>query len=501
MILSKGTFIWLAIFALLLVTAASINLSWVQRFHNADSLLVTLISLDRYTPFYWGENRLGQPGPLILSFVHDYRANLFAHTGLIVSASLGCVVLFNLYFLHAFLSSLQRMSVALLSIVLGVCVLSSLSDGPSQMLAVGAQPHTPSLFLMLLALALLFRTPGRAGWPRFTAAFFCLLIAFWLNISIASITLGLAISIDFNFRYPRWKQRVGSLSIVVASLGANIWFAGQYTGPSTFVFSPMSDWLFGLKRLGWRVWPYFFHQGRLLALLTLLLAMLVALRRSQRGLRDYCIPDVVMFSAAAICYVAVIARVEWVGVNGYSPRYWTILAVLFLLLVTGWVSAELIRLFTNALNSERLTVACAGSLLATCVLLMFGLPSNVKARAYLAENINRYDADERSLGCTHFVGDYWIGWTSVFQRESSGGPPIYAITRRSEVTRYLWDWPAGRLRTYCGLQGDPDRERWIQAFGLPPLYETARSGMLARLEAGTMPPGAPITGSTQTRRN
>jgi len=174
--------------------------------------------------------------------------------------------------------------------------------------------------------------------------------------------------------------------------------------------------------------------------------------------------------------------------------------MLFLLLATGWVSAEFVRLLTNVLHSERLSVVCTSSLLATAVFLIFGLPSNGKARAYLAENINRYDADERSLGCTHFVGDYWIGWTSVFQRESSGGPPIYAITRRSEVTRDLWDWPPGRVRTYCGLQGDPDRELWIQSFGLPPLRETVRSGMLTKLEIVTMPPGAAITGGTQSPR-
>jgi hypothetical protein len=485
MILSKRNFIWLAILVFLLFTATSINFSWVQRYHNSDSLLVTLISLDHYTPFYWGENRFGQPGPLILSFIRDYRANLFGQTELLVSASLGCVVLFNLYFFHASLSKLQRMSAAMLSIVFCLCILSS--EGPSQMLAMGAQPYMPSLFLTLLAAALLFRMPSLPDWVRAAGALFCLLLAFWLNASVAVIALGLTLCLDFNPRDLRWKQRLGGLLIVAASLGANAWFAGRYPGPRLLVFEPMADWVFGLRRLSWRVWPYFFHLGRLLAFLAVLLAVLLSQRTWRRVPRNYCIPDVLVFLVAAICYAAAIARVEWVGINRYATRYWTIPAMLFLLLVTGWTSAAFIRLLSHALRSEGLTLFCTATLLAVAVFSIFGLPSYGKAAAYLAESTNRFDADERALGCTHLVGSYWIGWTSVFQRESSGGPPIYAITNRSEVTRDRWDWAPGRLRTYCGEPGDSDRERWIRAFGLPPLRETVRAGTLCKLEITAAP--------------
>jgi hypothetical protein len=91
---------WLVLPTVLLYAATSINFSGMQRWHDSDSVLVSFISLVRYVPFYWGENRCGQPGPLIASFIHDYRANLFAQTELVVLSSLGCVVLFNLLLLH-----------------------------------------------------------------------------------------------------------------------------------------------------------------------------------------------------------------------------------------------------------------------------------------------------------------------------------------------------------------------------------------------------------------
>lgn len=486
MVLSKQNFIWLAVLGLLIFIATSINLSWVQGFHNADSLLVTLISLDHYTPFYWSENRFGQPGPLVTSLIHDYSTNLFAQTELLVSASLGCVVLFNLYFLHAFISAMKRMAAAVFSMFICLCILAPVFSA-AQMLAVGAQPYMPSLFLTLLALALIFRMPALPVGIRLAGALFCLLVAFWLNVSIASITVGLILVLDLNLRDIRWKQRLGGLLVLAAALGANVWLARQYSGPGMLVFQGRGHWFFGLRQLCTTVWPYFFHTGRLLAFVALLLAVLVAQITRRRISWTYRIPDVVAFLAAAIGYALVTAKTVWVAYMGYDPRYWTIPTMLLLLVATGWVSGALVRL-RKAPGPDSFGLACASCLLVVAVVSMFGLPFYGKAKAYLAENLNRFDADERALGCTHFVGDYCTGWTSVFQRESSGGPPIYAIAHRSDVTRDRWDWAPGRPRTYCGKPGDPEREHVRRAFGLPPFRETVVSGLLCKLEIAPVVP-------------
>jgi hypothetical protein len=471
----------LAVLALYVFAATAINLSWVQRYQNADSLLSALISIDHYTPFYWSENRFGQPAPLITSFIHDYTANLFAQTEILVLASLGSVIVFNLFFLHASLSRVQRLAAALLAITLSLCVLTP-AYSSSQMLAIGAQPYMHSLFLVLIALALLFRVKSVPGWIRLAGSMACLLLAFWLNASVTSITLGLILCLDLRLSDTQWKLRLAGLLILAVAAAVNIWFASQYSGPHMLTFEPVSGWIFAAQKLWGAAWSYFFHTGRLLIFLILLL-LIVVTQIVRNGIqRNYQTRDLLVFLLAAICFAVVIARLEWVKLNLYDPRYWTIPVMLLLLLATAWMSSAFIRLFTNILGSETIALFLAGALLAGAVINMFGFPSYANAKKQLAESITLYDNDERALGCTHFLGNYQIAWTSVFQRESSGGPPLYAISDRSQVTRDRWDWDSRRPRTYCGVPGDPTREMWRQVFKLPPLIETARAGPLCRLE-------------------
>ena len=56
--------------------AVWIDLSPIHRFHNSDSLIPVLMSLDRWTPFYWEQNRFGMLVPLLALPFRDPFANL-----------------------------------------------------------------------------------------------------------------------------------------------------------------------------------------------------------------------------------------------------------------------------------------------------------------------------------------------------------------------------------------------------------------------------------------
>src|SRR5262245_11176698 len=81
----------------LLFCAAAINFSWIQELHDSDSLLLSLISIERYTPFYWGDNRYGMLVPLLASWIQDYHWNILFQTQILVLAPIGTVVLFHTY--------------------------------------------------------------------------------------------------------------------------------------------------------------------------------------------------------------------------------------------------------------------------------------------------------------------------------------------------------------------------------------------------------------------
>jgi hypothetical protein len=401
------------------------------------------------------------------------------------------------------------MATAILAITFSLCILAPTFTA-TQMLAVGAQPYMPSLFLVLLGHALLFRTAFR-GWIRLLAAQFCMFVAFWLNMSIASIAIGMIVCLDHR-RGQQWVNRFRALIILVCALCTEVWLANLYPKPTIvphlWIFEGRRTWFHGLHSLCTTVAPAFFQVNRLWVLIALVLVVAGFQLRRGRIAQNYNLAEPAVFLSAAVTYALLMSKTEWVKIMGYNPRYWTIPVVILLLLVTGWVSAASVRLLCKGWATKDSVALHACGLLVSVILYIFGMPSYGKAKAYLAQNINRYDADERALGCTHIVGNYLIGWTSVFQRESSGGPPIFAITNRSDVTKDRWDWPPDRPRTYCGVPGLWDREGnwwlpWVKVYGLPPMRETVRSGTLCKLDvivsspfAGTLGSASPDTGKT-----
>src|SRR3954470_21665655 len=72
---------WLLVFVCTAVSAAWIDLGYLQTQHNADSLLPILVSLQRWTPFLWGQDRLGMLIPLLAVPIRSPFANLLAQNG------------------------------------------------------------------------------------------------------------------------------------------------------------------------------------------------------------------------------------------------------------------------------------------------------------------------------------------------------------------------------------------------------------------------------------
>ena len=70
------------------VLSFAVALGWTLDLHNADSLIPTLVSLDYWLPFYWGQDRFGMLLPLVAAPVHDSFWNL------VVQNALGVFLLF-----------------------------------------------------------------------------------------------------------------------------------------------------------------------------------------------------------------------------------------------------------------------------------------------------------------------------------------------------------------------------------------------------------------------
>ena len=72
---------WVVVTTLSAALAAWMGLGTLHDFQHADSLLTVLISTQRWTPFFWGQDRFGMLVPLLAMPIHHPLANLLAQGG------------------------------------------------------------------------------------------------------------------------------------------------------------------------------------------------------------------------------------------------------------------------------------------------------------------------------------------------------------------------------------------------------------------------------------
>src|SRR5439155_20821710 len=69
-------------------TAAWMNLASLHESEHADSLLPVLVSTQRWTPFFWGQDRFGMLIPLLAMPIRHPLANLLAQGWMMTAAGL-----------------------------------------------------------------------------------------------------------------------------------------------------------------------------------------------------------------------------------------------------------------------------------------------------------------------------------------------------------------------------------------------------------------------------
>jgi hypothetical protein len=151
--------------------------------------------------------------------------------------------------------------------------------------------------------------------------------------------------------------------------------------------------------------------------------------------------------------------------NEYDWRYWTTPVFLILLLFASIVA--------EAVCERVPTVLCAAALVIGA-LAAFGVPSVARATAAINEVGSRQYDKIVNLRCTHFIGNYWYAWASVFyNRAHAIEPKLWAVTMRSDITRDEWDQMPPARRRYCGMCGDPSINYYELVFKLGPLKHIA----------------------------
>jgi hypothetical protein len=486
------------------LTAAAVLLD-LGRFHareQGDSIIPVLVSLQRWTPFYWDQERFGMLLPLLALPIRDPLWNLLLQRGLTVLAGLAAVVLLARHVLAG-----RDWPLA------GALAAGTILLAPPAWLFeyLGDQPYGLSLALGLAGLALAEPRPGQPaagdGVPfparrhpwRVAGGLLLVLLAHWVNAATGVLlgVLALARAAE-DLLEGEGAAAVGARLRVDAGLLATGLVAGQVgiqlhpflTGnplrlPTGFL--PLASWpgawrAIGASALeeqrGWLAWL------GVTALAGLALLSLPSLRASRRA----ALTRAGALLAAALGYAAFAGALRWVADNQSHWRYLVPSAVLLHLAALSLLAEPLSR----AARLARPALAAALLGLPLLALLAGGPPSPALVRADLDAVAGRWTEDVLEARCDLVAGDYWTVWPAVWhvalvQRERGLDRPIYGLAHRANPTvTFWWKRPRADLRI-CrthGVASEQEAARWLPAYGLWPVEVLERRATVDVLAVG-----------------
>jgi hypothetical protein len=473
----------------LALAALLIDLGRFHRLENGDSIVPVLVALQRWTPFYWDQERYGMLVPLLSLPVQDPLGNLLVQRGLLVLAGLASVVLLARHVL-----SRRDWPVAG---ALSAAALLGAAPEAWRFEFLGSQPYGLSGTLALAGLA--FAEPGpadpgrgpgnrRPGW-RVAVGSLLVLAAHWVNAAVGAALVPLALAraaVDAREGEPPAQVR-GRLGVDLALLGGGL-AAGQVllrlhpllTGSPLRLATgllPVGRWPSAWTSLlgsAWReagAWPWVLLAAAVAGVALLALPSLRPLLRTE-------VERALLLLAAALAYALFAGTLRWVAENAFHWRYLAPSAVLVHVAAVSLLAEPLSRLARTA----RPALAAAVALVPVAALAVSGPPSPAGVRSDLDAVAGRHTEDVLAAGCDLVAGDYWTVWPAVWHatlvaRERGDGRRIWGISHRSNPTvAQWWSLPREALRI-CRPRGEEAvAERWLRAYHLWPVREVERRG-------------------------
>ena len=428
---------------------------------NADALLLSLISTQKLTFYYWGQDRLASLLPLLAFPIQDARLNFYAQTLTQAALFFSLIGLFVGYHRRETDGSLSTGSAELAGPLLltSAAFLVTTKDFIGYQFVL-EQQYVISLVLYLLGLDCIMRG---SRIRMLMGAMLVLIAAFVIPASLIAAPLAFVMAGP----HGRWARGASAMAIsfvalAIASIAPRI-FLDSTPGADAY-----SDFDIGrmANNLG-AAWGLIIAsvnstQAYVIAATAVVVLAVTWRRRSKQALVA-CVA-VAVFAAA---WTAIFTANLWVSLNGFSARYYFPVYGAWLFLVAGASHAlwgqfgafvSRIRLRGRQISSEATRrIAVAGIAITSaglCVVGMSRLLTDEGVPVLAAAKPSAIVAQD--LDVDFVVGSYWVVWPITFSSLTLG-EDLPALTYRGQVFRsdvlstLANDAPddAGRVRLLC----------------------------------------------------
>lgn len=390
---------------------------------DADGALTALISTQKLTWYFWGQDRLLNLLPALAAPFHDPEFNLrvqvFLRVVLAFLSPLGVLCIFS-----------QSWRSALLVTLLTQCLLAfALSPYGAFNFWVQHNPCGTSLVLFAVATWI---CQGQGAW-RWLAGFAVLAVAYAVNLAMVLWSIPfLLVATVFGVRNRLWLYRLAGLNFF-AVLAA--WAHSQMFGEAVtkFTVHPSYDAvLAGYHSLLAQV------DGRLLGVALAVGVVAAVVRRSREALMA------LVIALGMIVAVGAISCLDWLQNNAYNIRYFltflTVFATCCAYLLVSVLPRRVLSLPAQVMASLLLGLA----IFATALQGLSATPGAVIDARWRApsELAARTAIDAHAA---FIIGDFWDVWPAVMDarselyRAGQGQPPMYGLGFRSHVLRERFD--------------------------------------------------------------
>ena len=434
---------------------------------NADALLLPLISTQKLTFYYWGQDRLASLLPLLTFPIQDVRLNFYVQ--ILIQAAL------FFFLIGLFVGYHQREAANSADLPSGPAPVSGEVAGPILLTSAAylattkdfigyqfvlEQQYVISLVLYLLGLDCIMRGSRTR---MLVGAALVLVAAFVIPATLLLAPLAFVMAGP----HGRWARGASAIAIsfvalTIASVAPRIFLdsAPGADAYSDFDVRRMADNL----DVAWSLVIDSVSNTRayIIAIAAVGVLVLTWRRRSQQALVA-CVAVVILAAAWTILFTANL----WVSLNGFSARYYFPVYGAWLFLVAGashtlWgqfgAFVSRIRLRGRQISSEATRrIAVAGIAITSaglCVVGMSRLLTDEGVPVLAAAKPSAIVAQD--LDVDFVVGSYWVVWPITFSSLTLG-EDLPALTYRGQVFRsdvlstLANDAPddAGRVRLLC----------------------------------------------------
>jgi hypothetical protein len=476
------------------LAAIWIDLGTLHRLQHGDSLLPVLVSLQRWTPYFWEQDRYGMLIPLLARPLTNPFANLLFQGFLNVFFGLSAFFVLARYIVPGPTYPLVG--------ALGAAAFLTLTPALYRFDYLMDANYGLWLVLGLGSLIVIEPRPGggRPSWGRWLIALVLVVMAHWVY-GAAALYLGTLVVLRTLFapgfvreafqslrdrsltvrghlgRFARSGPGQALLLLLAGFLAGRelTRFARHHT--TVFAALPLAEWpqAWGklvaqtARALAPGTWPLVLGAAAGLGVLYCLVGARGALGAIPWG-------NVAALAATAVAVALFMGTRRWLKLNTYEPRYLLPSA----LLIQGALVIVVVEPFGRAWVTRwrRTLPPLAAALLFGSALWAYGTPSPRRVRADL-DRLGTLTPDVLAAGCTHLAGNYWTVWKTVFHANLTlyerGDPrTIWGVTFRGQPASDLWRSRPQEERCVCIAVGDPFGDNWLLAYGFSRFRDVQR---------------------------